>query len=445
VTDVEVAVVGGGLSGLFTAVSLVGSGRGDVVVLEGSELPGGVARTIERDGYALEPGVGSMSLPHPHLSPLLGEMAAEVVPVDPAATLRLVHTGGRKVELPASPRALLAPLVPPAAKLRGALEPFVRRGGAGEDEALESFLTRRFGRRLGETMAWLTAAGVHAGDPRRLSAKAAFPALVRLEEQAGSVIRGGLARRRARPEGVESPRLHVPVRGTAGVADAAAARLGDRFRSRFGVRSVRRGAAGWIVEGPERLHARHVVLACRPTAAARLVGGDLAAVLGRASAAPVAVVALGGVAEALPLPKAFGMLTGPDSGMASLGFLFESSYAPGRAPDGRSLVKVIAGGATRPEVAEWDDDRLVRRVGEDLARALGSDVAASFTGIVRHREGIPQYEVGHCRWLAEIGSALDRLPGLHVTGWGYRGVGVGHIAGDAVRIAGRIATGASGE
>jgi hypothetical protein len=49
--------------------------------------------------------------------------------------------------------------------------------------------------------------------------------------------------------------------------------------------------------------------------------------------------------------------------------------------------------------------------------------------------------VGHNAWLAD----LDRFsgPNLHLTGWGYRGVGVGHIAADAVRIATRIATEAS--
>ncbi|MEX2279252.1 MAG: FAD-dependent oxidoreductase, partial [Acidimicrobiia bacterium] len=66
-----VAIVGGGFAGLFVAARLIASGVDDVVVLEASEHPGGVARSVSRDGYVLEPGASSFTLPHPHLSPLL--------------------------------------------------------------------------------------------------------------------------------------------------------------------------------------------------------------------------------------------------------------------------------------------------------------------------------------------------------------------------------------
>ena len=122
-----------------------------------------------------------------------------------------------------------------------------------------------------------------------------------------------------------------------------------------------------------------------------------------------------------------------------LGFLFESSYAPGRAPHGMSLVKVIAGGAARPDAVQWDDDYLVRVVGLEVASMLGVQIEAEWVHVSRPPRGIPQYDVGHLRWLDRVDQALARHPGLHVTGWGYRGVGVGHVASDALRIASEIA------
>ena len=122
-----------------------------------------------------------------------------------------------------------------------------------------------------------------------------------------------------------------------------------------------------------------------------------------------------------------------------MGVLFESSYAPGRAPVGKALVKVIAGGATRPEAVDWDDDYLARVVGLELASMLGARIDAEWIHVTRPPRGIPQYDVGHLRWLSRVEVALGEFPGLHLTGWGYRGVGVNHVASDALRVASEIA------
>ena len=51
----RVVVVGGGFAGLITASELVAHGIEDVSVLEKSPVSGGVARTVRRDGFELEP------------------------------------------------------------------------------------------------------------------------------------------------------------------------------------------------------------------------------------------------------------------------------------------------------------------------------------------------------------------------------------------------------
>ena len=435
---VRVAVIGGGLAGLFTASELMSAGIEDVLVLDESAKPGGIARTIQQGGYSLEPAAGILLLPHPHLSPLLARIGADVVPAEPSAAIRYAYTRGRLVHLPASPRAVLAPLVPPTAKLRAAVEPFVRTPARSKDESLDAFLRRRFGDGAGGMLAWLAASGVFAGDSKRLSARAAFPALTALEDEAGSIVRGGLRQFRKRRTGATRRTRHVPIGGMTGLAEAAARGLGERFRGTFTVASVQRDASGWLVEGPETIRADQVVVASRPEEAAALVGGDLGTVLGQAVSAPAVVVGLGGPSDRLRLPPGFGVLTGPDAGTVSLGVLFESLYAPARAPRGHALAKVIAGGARAPELVDWDDSRIIERVRGEVEHILGTDIEPSFIEIVRHRAGIPQYEIGHNAWLGEIDRQLGHSPGLHLTGWGYRGVGIGHLATDAVATVGRV-------
>jgi protoporphyrinogen/coproporphyrinogen III oxidase len=435
--DVDVAVVGGGLSGLFTAAELRHRGVDDLVVLEAGDRPGGVARTLHDEEYILEPAAGTLLLPHPHLGPLLERGGVGTIPATASAAIRYVHTRGRLVGVSRSPKVAVAPLVPWGAKLRAAAEPFIRSRPRSDDESLADLLERRFGRRLGGLVAWLAASGVFAGDPRRLSARSAFPTLPALEAEAGSIVRGGLRRMRHRDRGTPRPSSHLPDPDMAGLADGLASDLGDRLRLGFVAHDVAAGGGGVVIEGTATVRARQVVLACRPEAAGNLLGGEVEDVLGRAVAAPVAVAWLGGSLDEVPLPDGFGALIAPDAGMHVVGILFESSYAPGRAPDGMALAKVIVGGAAHPEVTEWEEERILETVVAEASTALGRDLAPRFTRVVRHPRGIPQYEVGHQAWLDGVDAALP--PGVHVTGWGYRGAGVAHLASDAARVAGVVA------
>ena len=133
---IDVAVVGGGLAGLFVATELSRRGIDDLVVLERAGHAGGVARTIRRDGYRLEPGAGSVALPHPHLSPILEHLAVEMVPAI-GGTIRHVHVGGRLVALRPGPGLLTAPIATIGSKLRAAAEFAVPPGSRTEETLAE--------------------------------------------------------------------------------------------------------------------------------------------------------------------------------------------------------------------------------------------------------------------------------------------------------------------
>lgn len=432
----RVVVVGAGLAGLFTACELIANRIDDVVVVDDSADPGGITRTIVRDGYTLEPGAGSFVLPHPVLSPLLDQVDAGVVSTRPTSSVRYVYTDDRLVAIPSSPGALLAPVIPIAAKGRALLEPLIRSKSPAE-ESLDSFCRRRFGSSAGGLLAWLMASGAFAGDPRRISVEAAFPALSGLEDH-GSVLLGAMRKRRARTG--PRPSAYIPVGGMTGLAESVARFLGDRLRTNFRVESVDESGDGWLIRGPETLKAEAVVIAADPTQAAAMLEGDLSDLLVRAESAPVVVVGLGGSDDESQIPEGFGALVHSGGSMITRGVLFESSYAPGRAPEGSWLLKVIAGGATDPGVVDWEEEPLVERLVSETSRIVGAELDPTFVEVVRHRRGIPQYEVGHLRWLDEIDALVAARPGLALTGWGYRGVGVAQIASDARAVASRFAS-----
>jgi len=432
----DVVVVGAGLGGLLVASEVARRG-GRPLVLEAGPVPGGVAATVRDEDYLLEPAAGSFLLPHAHLTPILESVGASVVPAEAVAQRRFVYDRGELFEL-AGPAALATRLVSRRGKLHLLREPWVGSPATITDESLRSFLQRRLGPEAGRMGATLMAHGVFAGDPDQLSARAAFPAIVALEDAAGSLVRGALARRRARSKDVPRARAHTALNGMDGLAAELAASLGDGFRPDWPVDSVQRDGNEWIVSGRGEERTPAVIVALAPTEAARIMPGPFSPLLNEAHAAPVAVVGLGGPEADMPVPSGFGALTGPDAGLRILGLLFESSYAPRRAPVGHRLLKGIYGGDADPAVLALTDDDLVALAIEEAGRILGVPFQPSWTRVIRHAPGIPQYHVGHSAWLDRLDQVAAEFPGLHLAGWGYRGMGVTSLAQHAAALAERV-------
>lgn len=414
-------VIGGGLAGALAARALDLSGE-EVLVVEEGEQPGGIARPLRRDGYLLEPAVGSVMLPHPALSPLLEGLDVEVRVAPASARRRFVRHRSGTIEVRPGPGVATSPLLSPGGKLRVLAEPFIRRGPG--NESLQSFFVRRVGREAGTLVAWLMASGVHAADPSALSMEAAFPALAALEQEHGSLLRGVLARRGSSVR----PSTHFVVGGTAQIAAAVARSLGERWRSSWPAHRLEGRTGRWRIHGPETIDCERVIAAVSPDVLSRL---HPPAGSRPEERAPVAVVWLGLTARSLP--EGFGVLVGPAEGFTALGFLYESSYAPPRAPAEKALVKAIVGGATHPQAVSLSDDELVDRVADELARVLGSSVATDMTHVVRHLPGIPQYTASRARMIRELRATLPT--GLDVCGWAYDGVGLSGLATAAARLA----------
>jgi protoporphyrinogen/coproporphyrinogen III oxidase len=425
----DVVVVGGGMGGALVARALRDRHL-DVVVADASASPGGVAAPLHRSGYLLEPAVGALRLPHPALSSLLEGLDLETRPAQ--ATARYVRHRGRTVELTPGPRLLAAPLLSWPGKARALAEPFVGHGAAGP-ATLGDFARRRLGREAGRLGAWLAAAGVHAGDPERLSVEAAFPMLPAMVGAHGSLLRAAVAGRRS---GRPGPTTHVVDGGTAALAEAVARSLGDRWLRSWPVETLDASGGRIVARGPggAEVAAERAVLAVGADQAGLLLGAEVGRHLQDLEYAPVAVVWLGLIEPGLP--DALGALVGPDEGFVTLGFLFESSYDSRRAPPGRGLVKAIVGGATRPEAVDLGDAELVERVVTELEAVVGGSVDVEMAEVVRHRPGIPQYTADRARAIAAVGRILP--VGVDLAGWEVDGVGVTQLAAAATALADRI-------
>jgi oxygen-dependent protoporphyrinogen oxidase len=441
----EIVVVGAGISGLSCAWFLRSRGH-DVRVLEAGPQAGGCLGSARHDGFLIEAGPNSTLLRNGALGELVQALGLgdQLIEADRAAKRRYVVKDERLVALPGSPGAFLAtPLFSTAAKLRLLLEPFHRR--ARDEESIAQFVRRRLGP---EFLDWAIdpfVSGVYAGDPERLSVRAAVAKIHALEAEHGSLLLGALARlARARSSGPMPVGRLISFRdGMQTLARALAELLGAVVQCGVEVTAIERSIDGWRVHtsaGEQR--AERLVLSVPAYRAATLLApldGGLAAELAAIHYPPVASVALGFARDQVSHPlDGFGMLIPSRAGRQTLGALFSSTLFPGRAPAGQVLLTAFIGGARKPAIAALDEGVIVQQVLADLGPLLGVRGAPVLARVRRWPRAIPQYELGHLERLARIDARLAALPGLHLRANWRDGISVGDCVANAARFAAQL-------
>jgi oxygen-dependent protoporphyrinogen oxidase len=442
-------VVGAGIAGLVAAHRLRETARQrgeplDLVVLEAEDRAGGHAWTLRDDDFLVEGGPnGFLARPRePQVLDLARELGLEarLIEARPSARKRFVLLGGRLERAPDSPPVLLTSRALTAAgKLRLLLEPWARRARPGVEETVYEFACRRIGREAAERLVDTAVSGISAGDSRRLSVAAAFPLMVEMEREHGSLIRAMVARRR---EGLS--RLMSFDGGLGTMVDALRDRLGPALRTRKTVRALKRRGVAWRVECADGvgLEADHLILALPAARAAELlapVDATLGGTLASIPYAGIAMVALAYRESDLPRPlDGYGYLVGRSERLGTLGVVWESSLFAGRAPRGVALLRAMLGGVRHPDVAALPEDALVARARLELAGAMGLNARPLRTWVRRWPRAIAQYERGHLERVARAREAAARVGGLELVGASYDGASFPSAVASGERVAARV-------
>ncbi|RME09340.1 MAG: protoporphyrinogen oxidase, partial [Aquificota bacterium] len=137
------------------------------------------------------------------------------------------------------------------------------------------------------------------------------------------------------------------------------------------------------------------------------------------------------------VPPGFGFLVPRVEGKRTLGVLFSSQIFTKRAPEGRELLTVYMGGATDPDVVDYEEEALYEIAERELKETLRVD-AVDFLNITRWKKGIPQYTLGYGKYI-ELAKTLEREnPGLFLTGNYLNGVSVADCIKGSYEVAKRV-------
>jgi protoporphyrinogen/coproporphyrinogen III oxidase len=407
----DITIIGAGITGLSCAWNLKKLGI-DAIVLEASSRAGGVIRTQQIDGYRIEAGPNSFQSAASALQ-LVDEAGLwdDLLPPFPNAP-RFVYWNGKLRTFPFGPLS-------PGGILRVLREPFVR-SRTHADESVRDFFIRRVGQQAHDRLVAPALTGIYAANTANLSMAAVFPKIVEMEQEHGSLVKAflGSLRRRNKPSATTSsrPKPKGSVFSFNEGAETLPKKLAEQLTVQYNVTDSRVG------DSPV------TVLATPAYQAADLVedrNAALAALLRNVQYAPMVIAAVS-------LPEhsfkeqlhGFGFLAPRGQGMHLLGALFSSALFPDRAPKDMELLTCFLGGMFEPEAIDWTDERVWDTVCPELKAALKTSEAPKPIALFRQRHAIPQYNVGHERWVAAVKDELKKMPGVFIASNYLEGVSV---------------------
>jgi len=454
---VRVIVIGGGISGLSAAYYLAKHGVASTLIEREARL-GGIIATERAAGCVLEAGPDSYLAQKPWALHLIRELGLgdDVIGSNDHLRVTYVQKRGRLVPLPDGLMLMIPTRISPLlrtsllgfeTKLRMGMEWFRRpRNGWQPDRSVAEFVAAHYGWEAVDYLAEPLLSGVYGGDPGNLSVTSVLPRFVELERKYGSLTKGVLRERRKAAGHAKGMPLFQTLKGGLGqLVDALVAQT----RPSPVVLHAAAQAVEWVPEagvwcvraGGEWLEADRLVLACQAYQAAALLGatdGELAALLGSIPYSNSITISLvydkAGFGHPL---NGFGFLVPKSERQLLVACTWVGTKFSHRVPEDKAVLRCFVGGED-PGVLALSDRELVTEVRAELAAIMAVSETPVFTHVARWPRSMAQYTVGHADRLARIESRLERLPGLHLAGNAYRGIGIpdcirmGKQAADAI-------------
>lgn len=426
-------ILGAGLSGLCAAFFLEERcPEMRVVLLDQASRPGGAIRTFRENGYQAEWGPHGFLNNVPESRQILETtgLDREMQTAPLGDFHRFICHRGRLVPLPQSPKMLLStPLLSLAGKLR--LLGDLWKKPRPEDQSIGEWAAYRFGREI-LPMVDVAVTGTFAGDLNRLSIDSVMPGVRSLEKEVGSVLRG-LKRKKAVGAGGTAS-LPAMVNFPGGM-ERLVETMAQKREIRLGqsVNEIVSGEGLWrVMTTKGELRATSLIMALPVNPALKLLSAldkpPIAAIPG----ARIANVVMAFAAEAR-IPRGFGYLAPESEQRFALGAMFSSHMFKGRCPEGQTMLEALVGGRRHPERLELADEELVSKVYDDLRQLLTLPALPMYAKVLRPEGEIPQLEMDHVALLQWRRQMEAKWAGLHISGFGWDGIGMNDMAKTASR------------
>lgn len=440
----HVVIIGGGIAGLSAAYDLARGGIPHTLFEKAPRL-GGVIETRHQDGCVLECGPDSFISSKPEMLALIKELGLEGEVIGSNDHQRTTHIlkGGKLVPLPEGVMMIVPSKVMPmlksnllgwGAKMRMGFE-LLQRPRTNPDRSVADFVLDHFGQETLDYLAEPLLSGVYGGDPKFLSVNSVLPRFVEMERTKGSLGKAVMGAKH--PPAPKTSANGTGPKGATSLFRTVAGGLGSIIDALAGYANVkhatvdaieRNGENFRVRAGGEWVDATAVIVAAPGPQAVPLIQGidpELARIVGTIPYSSSSLVSLVFDQAKFDGQRAgFGFLIPKKERKRMAAATFVGTKFAHRAPNDRILLRCFFGGIGDEAILTESDDSMVAIAREELKEILGLTTPPLFSTVSRWPQSMAQYNVGHAVRIAEIKKRVAAIPGLHVAGNAYDGIGL---------------------
>ena len=446
----DVIIIGAGIAGLTAGFEL-GKNNLDFHILDTSNRAGGVIETIKTGDYLIECGPHAFSsLSHETLE-LIKELNLEddLIQASPDARKRYVHNNGHLYPVPSNPKEFFkTEIISKEAKFTLFEEFFIPKDE--NDESVEEFISRRFGREVLKNIVQPYLNGVFAGDVKTLSAKAVFPKLKNLEAKHKSVLLGFILSRGLKPS-FKRITLHSFKEGLEQLPKELYEKLKTRITLNSSNIEITRAKDFFMVSfklnNKTINYTTNSILFAIPAYKvldySHLFPSERVTEILHTEYAPIA-----SVSQSVDKKKinteldGFGFLCVKEPQRKLLGTIWTSSVFPDRVPKDKVLLTSYIGGSLYKKITTHTEEEIKNIVTKEVCEILKIDNQSFLEtiNIKLYTHAIPQYNLGHTSRVKHIEEFMDKNYGLFVTGNYLYGISINDTVKTSQKIAERIKT-----
>ena len=450
----DVAIIGGGISGLTTAYWLKKAGY-KVHVLEKNDTAGGSMESVRADGYLFDRGPNSGLETTPLISSLVEELglSEEFIYANEKGNKRYILRDNVLHELPMKPLQFLkSTLFSKAAKFRIFKEPFISKSSDGYYQSVAEFVERRLGKEFLDYVINPFVSGVYAGRPEELSVHSAFPKLYELEFNYGSILMGAVRsikeRKKRAEKSKQSAKMFSFINGMQTLPKAISASLGSRITFLADVLSLKKNEDNYEIvfnqAGTlEKKVIAKTVISTLPTPSLEKIISDISSEakshLEKIYQPPVLVIMVGYKKEKIKrVLDGFGYLVPEKENKSYLGAIWSSTLFSNRAPLDSESFTIFVGGSRNKNIFENDMKDIVENALKEFESTMGIEGSRDYLATRFWSKAIPQYNVGYIEHERFFDKMENENPGLFISGNFRGGISVGDCIKNSELVSNKV-------
>lgn len=426
-TEHNVVIIGGGISGLSTAYYLQKKGVA-FTLLERKKISGGILRTETMEGYMVDKGANTLVMDET-IREMIQDLGLQEEVLVSNAKARYIYKEGKLHSLGGSPLSLVGTaLLSVSAKWRILKEAISKNTEWDDNLSVGEFFEKRYSIEIFKTIIEPALTGIFGPTVREMSVSHTIPQLGEWIKKEGSILRGlSKSMKQSKKQGGRA--IFSFKKGNASLIQALEDRLGDSLTHDAVVNSIETNdktghTIHYQTKGQtHKIKAKHVICTL-PAHKARDIILDSKATKALSSIyyPPFLQIFVGYKKDIFSEFKkaTFGFLVPRGQGKHLLGALFTSSIFARRTPVGESMATIFAA----PQGGD-DVKGLVLTAVEEFNEIMGIKEQPHF--IHRHHwgEAFPHFGTGHCDILNTLTDYQKQNKGLLLSG--------SYISGAAVR------------